>query len=222
MSKDASVPDDLETAQRELLHSQLTHTESVLAETAVICEEQRARSRSCRANWSCSNGICSAAAASGLPKGPARATCSTNRRTKRLDPAPPSAAAEEEITYRRRRRGHGWGKLPEHLPREEVLIDVPESERTCPCCGEPLERIGEDRTERVDYRPATDRGEGAGAAEVRLQQKHGGVSRRKLRRRRCLAAGLISAWWPRWSPARRPTTFPSIVSKTFWPAAAWN
>jgi transposase len=35
-----------------------------------------------------------------------------------------------------------------------VLPDVPEAERTCSCCGEPLVKIGEDRTERVDYYPA--------------------------------------------------------------------
>jgi transposase len=33
-------------------------------------------------------------------------------------------------------------------------VDVPEAERLCPCCHEPMQRIGEDRSERVDYRPA--------------------------------------------------------------------
>ena len=36
MSKDASLPADLEACQRELLH-----TRSVLAETAVVCEQQQ-------------------------------------------------------------------------------------------------------------------------------------------------------------------------------------
>ena len=60
---------------------------------------------------------------------------------------------EEEITYRRR-KGHGWSKLPAHLPREEVLLDVPESERTCDECGKAMLKIGEDRSERVDLVPA--------------------------------------------------------------------
>jgi transposase len=63
-------------------------------------------------------------------------------------------AAQEEISYLRRRKGHGWSELPAHLPREQVLVDVPEADRLCPCCSEPMQRIGEDRTERVDYRPA--------------------------------------------------------------------
>lgn len=36
MSTDASLPNDLEACQRELMH-----TRSVLAETALTCEQQR-------------------------------------------------------------------------------------------------------------------------------------------------------------------------------------
>ena len=44
MSKDASLPTDVEVLQRELLH-----TQSVLAETAVTCEEQRTQIEKLRA-----------------------------------------------------------------------------------------------------------------------------------------------------------------------------
>ena len=44
------------------------------------------------------------------------------------------------------------GALPPHLPRVEVVIDV--EDRTCPCCGGPMHRIGEDRSERLDVIPA--------------------------------------------------------------------
>lgn len=44
------------------------------------------------------------------------------------------------------------GNLPEHLPREETVIE-PET-AVCPCgCGK-MERIGEDRSERLDIIPA--------------------------------------------------------------------
>ena len=44
------------------------------------------------------------------------------------------------------------GNLPEHLPREETIIE-PET-TACPCgCGE-MERIGEDRSDRLDIIPA--------------------------------------------------------------------
>ena len=44
------------------------------------------------------------------------------------------------------------GSLPEHLPRIELVVDV--EDRTCPCCGQALHRIGEDTGERLDVVPA--------------------------------------------------------------------
>ena len=51
---------------------------------------------------------------------------------------------ERRTKERRRNRGH----LPEHLPREEVIIE-PE-DKDCPCCGGALHVIGEDVSERLD------------------------------------------------------------------------
>jgi transposase len=44
------------------------------------------------------------------------------------------------------------GALPEHLPREEVLVDL--ADKSCPCCRGALHKIGEDRSERLDVVPA--------------------------------------------------------------------
>ena len=44
------------------------------------------------------------------------------------------------------------GALPDHLPRIETIVDV--EDKTCPCCGNPLHVIGEDRAEMLDYVPA--------------------------------------------------------------------
>ena len=55
---------------------------------------------------------------------------------------------ERRTKERRRNRGH----LPEHLPREEVIIE-PE-DKDCPCCGGALHVIGEDVSERLDRIPA--------------------------------------------------------------------
>jgi transposase len=52
-------------------------------------------------------------------------------------------------------RGHGRGLLPKHLPREQVIHDVPEEQKVCTSCGRDKPRIGEEVTERLDYRPAT-------------------------------------------------------------------
>jgi transposase len=42
--------------------------------------------------------------------------------------------------------------LPDHLPREEILLDVPSD--ACPCCGGPMHRIGESESEMLDWMPA--------------------------------------------------------------------
>src|ERR1700749_4279503 len=62
------------------------------------------------------------------------------------------AKAESEDAKRVRRHG---GKLPDHLPRVEIVIE-PET-RICPCCGGALHLIGEDKSELFDVFPAQHR-----------------------------------------------------------------
>ncbi|MCZ2128621.1 MAG: IS66 family transposase [Anaerolineales bacterium] len=45
--------------------------------------------------------------------------------------------------------------LPAHLPREVEIIDLPEDEKPCPCCGGERHVIGETVCEKLDYVPAT-------------------------------------------------------------------
>ncbi len=44
--------------------------------------------------------------------------------------------------------------LPEHLPRREVVHDLTEAEKLCPCCGQPRVCIGEQAAEQLDLGPA--------------------------------------------------------------------
>lgn len=170
MSTDASLPSDLDACQRELLH-----TRSVLAETAVTCEEQRTQIEKLQAELELFKrylyGRRSERFVEDLGQG--------RLFDPPMDGTPPTAelpeAADEEITYRRRRQGHGWSELPAHLPREEVPLDVPEAERICGCCGEPMQKIGEDRTERVDYRPAKIVVKVFVTPKYACPKKHGGV-----------------------------------------------
>lgn len=55
----------------------------------------------------------------------------------------------------RRARPHGRRPLPRDLPRQRIEHPVPEEERTCQGCHEPMSRIGEEVSEQLDYRPAT-------------------------------------------------------------------
>ena len=76
------------------------------------------------------------------------------------EPEPPSPphvdeAEDEEfdtITYTRKKRGAT--RISKDLPREVVRLDIAEENRKCPCCGDPMEQIGEESSERLDYTPA--------------------------------------------------------------------
>ncbi len=62
------------------------------------------------------------------------------------------AANPAEPVMRSVKRRLNRGSLPPHLPRIEMMVDI--EDRTCPCCGEVLHRIGEDTAERLDIVPA--------------------------------------------------------------------
>lgn len=49
---------------------------------------------------------------------------------------------------------HGRAPLPAHLPRREVVLDLTEAEKLCPCCGQVRACIGEQTTEQLDLEPA--------------------------------------------------------------------
>jgi transposase len=53
-----------------------------------------------------------------------------------------------------RRDLHGRGPLPEHLERRDVVCDLTEAEKLCPCCGQPRVCIGEQTAEQLDLEPA--------------------------------------------------------------------
>jgi transposase len=169
MSTDAALPTDLEACQRELVH-----TRSVLAETALTCEQQRTQIEKLAAELELFKRYLYGRRSERFVEDPGQ-----GRLFEQPAGVPPAAelaeAAEEEIIYRRRRQGHGWSQLPADLPREVVPLDVPESERICGCCGGPLVKIGEDRTERVDYRPAKIVVKVFVQPKYACPQKHGGI-----------------------------------------------
>ncbi len=51
------------------------------------------------------------------------------------------------------RKKRGRKPLPEHLPRVEIIHDLPEEQKVC-ACGAALSRIGQDTCEKLDYVPA--------------------------------------------------------------------
>jgi transposase len=71
----------------------------------------------------------------------------SERRPKRREPK-----AEEDSS--KRRDEHGRTVLPEHLERRDIVHDLTEAEKRCPCCGQPRVCIGEQTAEQLDIEPA--------------------------------------------------------------------
>ncbi|KAA3613378.1 MAG: hypothetical protein DWQ01_02305, partial [Planctomycetota bacterium] len=67
--------------------------------------------------------------------------------------------AEEElksgIGKKKRRPLRGRKPVPKDLPRERVVYEIPEQQRTCTCCGDPMQPFGEEITEELEAIPAS-------------------------------------------------------------------
>lgn len=73
-----------------------------------------------------------------------------------LSLTPPSGPEREPEAPPTRVKGrHGRRRLPRELPRQRVEHDLSEAEKLCPCCRGSRVRIGEEISERLDYRPAS-------------------------------------------------------------------
>ncbi|QJW98649.1 IS66 family transposase [Frigoriglobus tundricola] len=72
------------------------------------------------------------------------------RRSERRTP-PPVPTTEKPPP---KRDDHGRSPLPEHLERREIVHDLTEAERLCPCCGRSRACIGEQSAEQRDLEPA--------------------------------------------------------------------
>jgi transposase len=68
-------------------------------------------------------------------------------------PAPTEPAAAEPP--KRRCRPHGRRRLPDNLPREPRHHELPEAARVCAGCGQVRVDIGTDKSEQLEYRPAS-------------------------------------------------------------------
>jgi transposase len=72
------------------------------------------------------------------------------RRSERQQPAAVAAAPKPAP----RRDEHGRGVLPPHLERREVVHDLTDAEKRCPCCGRTRVYIGTQTAEQLDLEPA--------------------------------------------------------------------
>ena len=68
--------------------------------------------------------------------------------------APKAPPEKETITYTRKKGRKKKRPIPEGVPREEKIIDLPENEKICPHDGTPLKCVGEVCTEKLKTTPA--------------------------------------------------------------------
>jgi transposase len=64
-------------------------------------------------------------------------------------------SGEKLVTRRISHHKHGRRKLPENLPRVEVIHDLTDEQKRCPCCGELRGCIGSEISEQLEYVPAS-------------------------------------------------------------------
>lgn len=71
------------------------------------------------------------------------------------DPVEPADGQKVvSLTRAREARNTGRKPLPANLPREQVMHDIPEHDRYCPCCHGAIQPIGEEITEQLTVIPA--------------------------------------------------------------------
>jgi transposase len=155
------IPDDLPTCQERLravleqlhrMEHQLHDLERQLEETCATTEEQRRSYECLKEEYLALKRLFFGPRRERLPEAPGQLHLFHADAL----PSVPDESAEpqpaEESSPRKRRKGHGRREIPEHLPREPVLHDVPPEDRICGC-GREKARIGEDVTEQLEYEP---------------------------------------------------------------------
>ncbi len=65
-----------------------------------------------------------------------------------------AAGDDSSSSAKKNRTGHGRRPLPDHLPREEVIHELTDAERLCPCCGKLRREIGSQVSEQLEFVPA--------------------------------------------------------------------
>jgi transposase len=67
---------------------------------------------------------------------------------------PPVAPEPSRKRVAKQKRRHpGRLPIPEHLEREEIVLDIPEPDKLCPETGKPLKQIGWEVSEKLEFRP---------------------------------------------------------------------
>jgi len=69
--------------------------------------------------------------------------------------APDAPVVEVATEARPKKKSHGRRPLPDHLPRHEIIIPVPEEKKICPVTGEARPFLGYEESHKLEYIPET-------------------------------------------------------------------
>jgi transposase len=154
------IPDDLPTCQAQLravleqhaaLLQRFHDLERQLDETCATTEELQ-RSYAClKEEYQALKRLLFGPRRERLPEDPGQGHLFDAEPVASTPPEPAGGDPGEPVPVKHR-KGHGRRPIGDHLPRRDVLHDVPEEQRTC-TCGRARTRIGEDVTEQLDYIP---------------------------------------------------------------------
>jgi transposase len=76
------------------------------------------------------------------------------RQAKAAEPGAKGSGASGTTT-RAQVKGHGRKPLPASLERRRAVFDLEKAQRQCRDCQKPMQRIGEDVSERLEFVPAS-------------------------------------------------------------------
>src|SRR5215831_19100443 len=154
------IPDDLATCQAQLravleqhaaLLQRFHDLERQLDETCATTEELQ-RSYAClKEEYLALKRLLFGPRRERLPEAPGQGHLFDTAPAVSMPPEPTASDPSQPVPGKHR-KGHGRRPLGDHLPRRDVLHDVPEDQRTCRC-GRAKTKIGEDVTEQLDYIP---------------------------------------------------------------------
>jgi transposase len=148
MSKDASLPTDVATLQKLLLHERAV----VASMSQTIGEQQRKLQQQ-------EHRLAQLLRQFYGPRGerfnPDQLTLFDAAELAALvqETAEAAAAEEEAIPGKRRQKGHGRRPIPTHIHRQTIAYELSEEERLCPGCGAVRGEIDRERSEQLEYIP---------------------------------------------------------------------
>jgi transposase len=152
MSRDAdSLPDDLDQLRAVLLSERAQHEATLAQAEATVSAQQRTIQQQEQ----------TIARLLRRMYGPQQERIDPNQLTlfdtRELETLAEELAAQQmpAASSCARKHGHGRRPLPRNLPREQVVYELPEAERHCPCCGEVRQEIGRETSEQLEYIPGT-------------------------------------------------------------------